>query len=153
MAPAFFNDESPLRSIEFVTRKVTDGVARIKLGLAKELTIDNLEAKSDLGHARDYVKAMHLMLQQDAADDYVVATGRTTSVREMCHLAFARVGLDYLDYLRTDPRFVRRAEVDVLLGDATKAHIELGWKSETTLEDLIGEMVDADLVRIQNQMR
>ena len=148
-----FNHESPLRGIEFVTRKVTDAVARISLGLANELPIGNLEAKRDWGHARDYVKAMHLMLQQDVADDYVVATGRTTTVREMCRIAFAQVGLNYLDYVRTDPRFLRPAEVDVLLGDATKARTKLGWKADTRLEDLISEMVQADIDRHRRQMR
>ena len=148
-----FNHESPLRGIEFVTRKVTDAVARISLGLANELPIGNLEAKRDWGHARDYVKAMHLMLQQDVADDYVVATGRTTTGREMCRIAFAQVGLNYLDYVRTDPRFLRPAEVDVLLGDATKARTKLGWKADTRLEDLISEMVQADIDRHRRQMR
>ncbi|MGD0109312.1 MAG: GDP-mannose 4,6-dehydratase [Rhodopila sp.] len=147
-----FNHESPLRGIEFVTRKVTDGAARIKLGLAKELPMGNLDAKRDWGHARDYVKAMHLMLQQDIAEDYVVATGRTTTVREMCRMAFAQVGLNYEDHVKIDSRFLRPAEVDVLLGDATKAHTKLGWKAETTFEALIAEMVDADLKRHRNQM-
>jgi GDPmannose 4,6-dehydratase len=148
-----FNHESPLRGIEFVTRKVTDGVARIKLGLATELLMGNLDAKRDWGHARDYVKAMHLMLQQDIADDYVVASGRTTTVREMCRLAFAHVGLDYQDYIKIDPRFLRPSEVDVLHGDATKAQVKLGWTAETTFEELIAEMVEADLARHRNQMR
>ena len=147
-----FNHESPLRGIEFVTRKVTDGAARIKLGLAKELPMGNLDAKRDWGHARDYVKAMHLMLQQDIAEDYVVATGRTTTVREMCRMAFAQVGLNYEDHVKIDSRFLRPAEVDVLLGDANKAHTKLGWKAETTFEALIAEMVDADLKRHRNQM-
>jgi len=147
-----FNHESPLRGIEFVTRKVTDGAARIKLGLAKELPMGNLDAKRDWGHARDYVKAMHLMLQQDIAEDYVVATGRTTTVREMCRMAFAQVGLNYEDHVKIDSRFLRPAEVDVLLGDANKAHTKLGWKAETTFEDLIAEMVDADLKRHRKQM-
>ncbi len=142
-----FNHESPLRGIEFVTRKVTDGVARIKLGLAKELPLGNLEAKRDWGHARDYVRAMWLMLQQDTPDDYVIATGRTTSIREFCRIAFAHVGLNYEDHVVTDPKFLRPAEVDVLHGDATKARQALGWQPETSLEDMAAEMVEADLAR------
>jgi GDPmannose 4,6-dehydratase len=142
-----FNHESPLRGIEFVTRKVTDGVARIKLGLAKELKLGNLDAKRDWGHARDYVRAMWLMLRQDKPDDYVVATGRTTTVRDMCRLAFAHVGLNYEDYVSVDPAFFRPAEVDILLGDASKAREKLGWQAETSLEEMMAEMVDADLFR------
>ena len=142
-----FNHESPLRGIEFVTRKVTDGVARIKLGLAQELPMGNLEATRDWGHAKDYVRAMWLMVQQDVADDYVVATGRTVSVREMCRIAFACAGLDYRDFVRADERFLRPAEVDVLLGDPAKAKEKLGWEPRITLEEMIAEMVEADLVR------
>ena len=142
-----FNHESPLRGIEFVTRKVTDGVARIKLGLATELPLGNLDATRDWGHARDYVRAMHLMLQQDKADDYVIATGVTTSIRELCRIAFAHAGLDYEHHVKTDPRFLRPAEVDVLLGDSTKAQTKLGWKPEITLATMVAEMVDADLAR------
>ena len=142
-----FNHESPLRGIEFVTRKVTDGVARIKLGLARELVMGNLEAERDWGHARDYVRAMWLMLQQEAPGDYVVATGRTASVREMSRIAFAHVGLNYQDFVRTDPRFLRPAEVDLLVGDAAKARDMLGWAPQVTMEELIVEMVEADLVR------
>ncbi len=142
-----FNHESPLRGIEFVTRKITDGVARIKLGKAKELALGNLDAKRDWGHARDYVKAMHLMLQQDKPDDYVVATGRTETVREFCRLAFGHVGLNYEAHVTVDPRFMRPAEVDVLHGDAAKAKAKLGWVAETTLEQLAAEMVEADLKR------
>lgn len=142
-----FNHESPLRGIEFVTRKITDGVARIKLGKAKELALGNLEAKRDWGHARDYVKAMWLMLQQDAPDDYVVATGRTETVREFCRLAFGHVGLNYEDFVTVDQRYMRPAEVDVLLGDAGKAKARLGWSAETTLEQLAAEMVEADVKR------
>ncbi|MCX7932684.1 MAG: GDP-mannose 4,6-dehydratase [Rhodovarius sp.] len=142
-----FNHESPLRGIEFVTRKITDGVARIKLGLANELRMGNLEARRDWGHARDYVRGMWMMLQQDQPDDYVLATGRTTSVREFCRLAFAYVGLDYERYVKVDPAFLRPAEVDVLCGDATKARRVLGWQPEITLEELIAEMVEADLAR------
>jgi len=142
-----FNHESPLRGIEFVTRKVTDAVARIKLGLAKELPLGNLEAKRDWGHARDYVRAMHLMLQQDSADDFVIATGTTTSIREFCRLAFEHVGLDYEEHVRVDPRFLRPAEVDVLQGDPSKAKQRLGWTPEVPLAELVSEMVEADLAR------
>jgi GDPmannose 4,6-dehydratase len=148
-----FNHESPLRGIEFVTRKVTDGAARIKLGLAKDLPMGNLAPKRDWGHARDYVKAMHLMLQQEMADDYVVATGRTTSIRDMCALAFRHVGLNYEDHVKVDPAFMRPAEVDVLLGNPAKAETKLGWKAETSLEDMIAEMVDADIVRHRERSR
>ena len=145
-----FNHESPLRGIEFVTRKVTDGVARIKLGLAKELRLGNIDAKRDWGHARDYVKAMHLMLQQDDADDYVVATGVTTTVRDMVAIAFAHVGLPMDDHLVIDPDLFRPAEVDVLLGDPAKAKAKLGWSATTTLEEMITEMVEADLKRLSS---
>jgi GDPmannose 4,6-dehydratase len=144
-----FNHESPLRGIEFVTRKVTDGVARIKLGLAKRLSLGNIDAKRDWGHARDYVRAMWLMLQQDVADDYVIATGRTTTVRDMCRIAFEHVGLKMDDHLHIDPALFRPAEVDVLLGDPAKAVAKLGWRSEITLEQMITEMVDADLDRLK----
>ncbi|WP_313611347.1 GDP-mannose 4,6-dehydratase, partial [Rhizobium sp.] len=143
-----FNHESPLRGIEFVTRKVTDGVARIKLGLAKELRLGNTSAKRDWGHARDYVKAMWLMLQQDTADDYVVATGRTSTVRTMCEIAFEHVGLNIDDHLVIDEKLFRPAEVDILLGDPAKAKAKLGWEAVTPMEDLIREMVDADLKRL-----
>lgn len=145
-----FNHESPLRGREFVTRKVTDGVARIKLGLATELRLGNIDAKRDWGHARDYVKAMHLMLQQDQADDYVIATGRTTTVRDMCRIACEHAGIDMEEHVVIDPELFRPAEVDVLLGDASKARTLLGWDAETSLEDMIREMVDADLDRLQN---
>jgi GDPmannose 4,6-dehydratase len=148
-----FNHESPLRGIEFVTRKVTDGVARIKLGLAQELPMGNLEATRDWGHARDYVRAMWLMLQQDTPDDYVVATGRTVSVREMCRIAFACADLDYRDHVRTDDCFLRPAEVDVLLGDPAKAKTKLGWEPTISLEAMITEMVDADIVRHRARLR
>jgi GDPmannose 4,6-dehydratase len=144
-----FNHESPLRGIEFVTRKISDGVARIKLGLQQQLALGNLDAKRDWGHARDYVKAMWLMLQQDKPDDYVVATGRTTSVRDFCQLAFAYVGLKMDDHVVVDARYMRPAEVDVLLGEATKAREKLGWSPEITLESLVAEMVDADLARLK----
>lgn len=142
-----FNHESPLRGLEFVTRKVTDAVARIKLGLATELAMGNIDAKRDWGHARDYVEAMWMMLQHDKADDYVVATGRTVTVRDMIDTAFEHVGLTASDYLRIDPQFFRPAEVDVLLGDPSKANKNLGWKATTSMEDMIREMVDADLAR------
>jgi len=142
-----FNHESPLRGIEFVTRKVTDGVARIKLGLADSLPLGNLEARRDWGHARDYVRAMWLMLQQDQADDYVIATGRNASIRDLCRIAFGHVGLDPDAYVTTRSDLLRPAEVDVLLGDASKARTRLGWTPETSLEDLVAEMVEADLAR------
>jgi GDPmannose 4,6-dehydratase len=143
-----FNHESPLRGREFVTRKVTDAVARIKLGLAEEIRLGNIDARRDWGHARDYVKAMWLMLQQDTPDDYVIATGRSTSVRDMCRIACAHVGIDLERYLVIDPAFFRPAEVDVLLGDPSKANRTLGWEAETSLESMICEMVDADLSRL-----
>lgn len=143
-----FNHESPLRGIEFVTRKITDGVARIKLGLAEKLLLGNLDAKRDWGHARDYVEAMWLMLQQDTPDDYVVATGRTTSVRDFCDLAFGHVGLKAADHIAMDERYLRPAEVEVLLGNADKAKAKLGWEATTTLEQLVAEMVEADLKRL-----
>ena len=143
-----FNHESPLRGVEFVTRKVTDGVARIKMGLASELRLGNIDAKRDWGHARDYVKAMWLMLQQERGGDYVVATGRTTSVRAMCEIAFRHAGLNVEQHLVIDPVLFRPAEVEVLLGNPAKAKAQLGWASETTLEDMICEMVDADLDRL-----
>jgi len=142
-----FNHESPLRGIEFVTRKVTDGVARIKLGLAKELKLGNIDAKRDWGHAEDYVRAMYLMLQQEKPDDFVIATGRTTSVRDMCRIAFSHVGLNWEEFVKTDINHMRPAEVDVLLGDATKAKTVLGWEPKISLEEMITEMVDADLAR------
>jgi len=142
-----FNHESPLRGIEFVTRKVTDGVARIKLGLARELPLGNLDAKRDWGHARDYVRAMWLMLRQDEPDDYVVATGRSVSIREMVAMAFACAGLDWQDFVTVRQDLIRPAEVDVLLGDASKAHARLGWSPTVSLEQLLEEMVEADLAR------
>lgn len=143
-----FNHESPLRGLEFVTRKVTDSVARIKMGLSDELRLGNIDAKRDWGHARDYVKAMWLMLQQDQADDFVIATGRTTTVRDMCKIAFEHAGLDMEQHLIIDPEFFRPAEVDILLGDASKAKEKLGWEADTSLEEMIKEMVDADLARL-----
>lgn len=143
-----FNHESPLRGIEFVTRKVTDSVARIKLGLSKELRLGNASAKRDWGHAKDYVQAMWLMLQQDKADDYVVATGRTSTVRTMCEIAFEHVGLNIDDHLVIDEKLFRPAEVDILLGDPAKAKAKLGWEPTTSMEDMIREMVEADLKRL-----
>ena len=143
-----FNHESPLRGIEFVTRKVTDAVARIKSGKQKDLHLGNIDAKRDWGFAGDYVKAMHLMLQQDHPDTYVIATGRTTTVRDMCKIAFDYVGLNYEDYVVIDPQFYRPAEVDLLRGDPSKAKKILGWEAETSLNDLICMMVDADLKRV-----
>ena len=147
-----FNHESPLRGIEFVTRKITDAVARIKLGLAKELELGNLEAKRDWGHARDYVRAMHLMLQQSQASDYVIATGQTTSIREFCRLAFEYAELNYEQFVRVDKKFLRPAEVDVLLGDAGKARQQLGWTPQVSLAEMIAEMVEADLARHRAQL-
>ena len=143
-----FNHESPLRGVEFVTRKVTDAVARIKLGQQKELRLGNIDAKRDWGFAGDYVDAMWRMLQQEKSDDYVVATGVTTTVREMCRIAFSHVGLNYEDHVVIDPQFYRPAEVDVLLGNPAKAERLLGWKASTTLEQLITMMVDADMRRV-----
>ena len=143
-----FNHESPLRGIEFVTRKVTDAVARIHAGLQKELRLGNIDAQRDWGFAGDYVDAMWRMLQQEQPDDYVIATGRTTSVREMCRLAFAHVGLNYEDHVVIDPRFYRPAEVDILLGNPAKAKAQLGWEAGTPLETLMGMMMEADLRRV-----
>ncbi len=148
-----FNHESPLRGIEFVTRKVTDGVARIKLGQAEHLDLGNLEARRDWGHARDYVRAMWLMMQQDKADDYVVATGETHSIRDLCALAFGHAGLDWEQHVRVAPHLTRPAEVDVLLGDAGKARERLGWVPEVKLDALVTEMVDADLARHRARLR
>jgi GDPmannose 4,6-dehydratase len=146
-----FNHESPLRGIEFVTRKVTDGVARIKLGKAKELRLGNIDAKRDWGFAGDYVEAMWLMLQQKDPDDYVVASGVTTTVRDMCRVAFGHVGLDADRHVVVDPEFFRPAEVDVLRGNPAKARQRLGWKATTPLESLIAMMVEADLRRVARE--
>jgi GDPmannose 4,6-dehydratase len=143
-----YNHESPRRGYEFVTRKITSHVAKIKLGLARELPLGNLEACRDWGHARDYVRAMWLMLQQDTPDDYVVATGRTHTVREFARLAFEQVGLDYREHVVTDPQFFRPAEVQLLLGDAAKARRVLGWEPTCSFEDLVKEMVEQDLKRL-----
>jgi GDPmannose 4,6-dehydratase len=146
-----FNHESPRRGLEFVTRKVTDGVARIKLGLATELRLGNLDAKRDWGFSGDYVKAMWLMLQQARPDDYVISTGKTQSVRDLVKVAFDRVGLDWEKYVKVDRAFLRPAEVDLLVGDATKAKKELGWEPAVTFEQMIHMMVDADLERLKSK--
>ena len=143
-----FNHESPRRGFEFVTRKISDGVARIKLGLASELKLGNLEAKRDWGHARDYVQAMHLMLQQPQADDYVVSTGETHSVREFCEIAFGEVGLDYREFVKKDEAVFRPAEVDLLIGDCSKAKQMLGWQPTVGFTGLVKEMVQKDLERL-----
>jgi GDPmannose 4,6-dehydratase len=148
-----FNHESPRRGIEFVTRKVTDGVARIKLGMAKDLRLGNLDSRRDWGFAGDYVEAMWLMLQQSEARDYVIGTGETHSVRELVELAFGRVGLDYRQYVVSDPRFHRPAEVDLLLADPTKARKELGWKPRVSFTELVAMMVDADMARLSAAAR
>jgi GDPmannose 4,6-dehydratase len=140
-----FNHESPRRGLEFVSRKITHGVARIKLGLQRTLPLGNLDAKRDWGFAADYVRAMWLMLQQETPDDYVVATGKTHSVRELCQAAFGHVGLDWEQHVTCDERLLRPAEVDVLVGDAAKARETFGWKPEVTFEELIALMVEADL--------
>ena len=143
-----FNHESPRRGIEFVTRKVSDGVARIKLGLQTELAMGNLDAQRDWGFAGDYVEAMWLMLQQEDADDYVIATGETHSVERLVDVAFSHVGLDWHDHVVLDERFVRPAEVDLLIGDRSKAETKLGWTPTVTFEELVTMMVDADLERL-----
>ena len=148
-----FNHESPLRGIEFVTRKITDGVARIKLGLATELKLGNLSAKRDWGFAGDYVKAMWLMMQQDKPGDYVVATGESHDVGEFVQLAFEAVGLDWRQYVGQDPKFMRPAEVDALLGDSTLAKNVLGWTPSTTFAGLIEMMVRADLTRLGSETK
>lgn len=146
-----FNHESPRRGVEFVTRKITDGVARIKLGLASELTLGTLDARRDWGYAGDYVQAMWLMLQQERPDDYVIATNETHSVQEFCELAFGRVGLDWREFVKQDPRFMRPAEVDLLIGDAGKAKRVLGWEPVVSFKQLVEMMVDADLERLGPQ--
>ena len=146
-----FNHESPLRGIEFVTRKVTDGVARIKLGKQKKLALGNIDARRDWGFAGDYVEAMWLMLQQEKPDDYVIATGVTTTVRDFCKFAFEYVGLDYQAYVEVDPQFFRPAEVDVLLGNPAKAKSRIGWAPRTDLRTLVAMMMDADLKRVSRE--
>jgi GDPmannose 4,6-dehydratase len=144
-----FNHESPRRGLEFVTRKVSYGAALIKLGMARDLRLGNLEAKRDWGFAGDYVRAMWLMLQQDRPDDYVICTGQTHSVRDLCQVAFGHLGLNYEDYVKVDPRFMRPAEVDLLVGDPTKARTTLGWEPTVSFEKLVAMMVEADLKRLQ----
>ncbi len=146
-----FNHESPLRGIEFVTRKVTDAVARIRCGLQQELRLGNIDAKRDWGFAGDYVEAMWQMMQEHEPDNYVIATGKTTSVREMCDIAFKYVGLKMEDHLVIDPNLYRPAEVDILLGDASKAYKRFGWKPKTSLESLVHMMVDADINRVKHE--
>ena len=145
-----FNHESPRRGLEFVTRKVSDGVARIKLGLADELRLGNLDAKRDWGFAGDYVEAMWLMLQEDEPEDYVIATGEEHSVQEFADIAFAHAGLDSNQYVKTDPEFLRPAEVDHLVGDATKAREQLGWQPRVSFKELVEMMVEADLERLSS---
>ena len=148
-----FNHEGPRRGYEFVTRKITSTVAKIKRGLATELRLGNLDARRDWGHAKDYVRAMHLILQQSEPDDFVVATGESHSVREFCELAFAEVGLDYREYVRVDPRFERPAEVDLLVGDASKALRVLGWAPSRTFAELVSEMVRSDVEAVERSSR
>lgn len=140
-----FNHEGPRRGFEFVTRKITSTAAKIKLGLASELRLGNLDAQRDWGHSADYVRAMHLMLQQSQPDDYVIATGETHTVREFCEIAFGMLDLDYKEFVRIDERFIRPAEVDLLIGDSSKARRELGWEPKYTFRELIEEMVTSDL--------
>jgi GDPmannose 4,6-dehydratase len=148
-----YNHESPRRGYEFVTRKITSNVARIKLGLRRELRLGNLDAKRDWGHAREYVQAMWRMLQDDASDDYVVATGETHSVREFVATAFAYADLDYREYVRIDPQLYRPAEVELLLGDPAKARQALGWSPKVRFKDLVAEMVEADLRLLERSER
>jgi GDPmannose 4,6-dehydratase len=148
-----FNHEGPRRGYEFVSRKITTGAARIKLGLAKTLALGNLDARRDWGHAADYVRAMHLMLQQDNPDDYVVATGETHSVREFCELAFGELGLDYKEYVVSDPAFYRPAEVDLLLGDSSKARRVLGWSPTISFPELVRQMVLSDYAQMGGEPR
>ncbi len=148
-----FNHESPRRGLEFVTHKVTHGAAKIKLGLANELRLGNLEARRDWGYAPDYVRAMWLMIQQEEPEDYVIATGETHSVRELCEIAFGYLGLDYRDFVVQDPRYYRPAEVDLLVGDASKARRKLGWEPTVSFEELVKLMVDADIENLQREVR
>lgn len=148
-----FNHESPRRGLEFVTRKVAHGAARIKLGLAKDLRLGNLEAQRDWGFAGDYVEAMWLMLQQDEPDNYVIGTGETHSVRELCEVAFARLDMDYKEYVVQDERFYRPAEVDLLISDPSKARAALQWEPSVSFKELVTMMVDADLARLQKSLK
>jgi GDPmannose 4,6-dehydratase len=145
-----FNHESPRRGFEFVTRKITAAVARIKAGQQKDLRLGNLEARRDWGHAKDYVRAIYLMLQQDAPDDFVVASGVSHTVRQFCELAFGQADLDYRDYVVQDDRFYRPAEVETLIGDATKAHDGLGWAPKYDFESLVKDMVSNDIALVAN---
>jgi GDPmannose 4,6-dehydratase len=144
-----FNHESPRRGLEFVTRKVAFGAALVKLGMARDLRLGNLDAKRDWGFAGDYVRAMWLMLQQDQPDDYVVGTGQTHSVRELCQVAFGHLGLNYEEYVKVDPQFIRPADVDLLVSDPAKARVALGWEPQVSFEDLVVMMVEADLKQMQ----
>ncbi|MCO5313811.1 MAG: GDP-mannose 4,6-dehydratase [Microthrixaceae bacterium] len=148
-----FNHESPRRGLEFVTRKISYGVANIKLGRQSELRLGNLDAQRDWGFAGDYVKAMWLMMQQDTADDYVVSTGETHEVREFCQIAFGHAGLNWEDHVVVDPEFFRPAEVDLLIGDPTKARTRLGWEPETSFEQLVTMMVDADIAFLEGKLK
>jgi GDPmannose 4,6-dehydratase len=148
-----FNHESPRRGLEFVTRKITNGVAKIKLGLQKQVALGNLDAQRDWGFAGDYVRAMYLMMQRDVAEDYVIATGETHSVREFCELAFRHVGLDWEQHVVSDPRFLRPAEVDLLIGDAGKARTELDWEPTVSFPELVAMMVDNDMKLQERQLR
>jgi GDPmannose 4,6-dehydratase len=148
-----FNHESPRRGLEFVTRKITDGVAKIKLGLAKDLHLGNLESQRDWGFAGDYVDAMWRMLQQDKPDSYVIGMGETHSVREFCEIAFGRVDLDYKEFVVQDERFYRPAEVDLLISDPTRAHTELGWEPAVSFKELVTMMVDSDMERVKKSQR
>jgi len=148
-----FNHEGPRRGFEFVTRKISSGVARIKMGLASEVRLGNLDARRDWGHSADYVRAMHMMLQQPEPDDYVISTGETHSVRQFCELAFAEVQLDYRDFVRVDKEFYRPAEVDLLVGDSSKARRILGWEPKHSFRDLVAEMVQSDLENIQRAIK
>ncbi len=146
-----FNHESPRRGLEFVTRKVTDGVARIKLGTLDKLRLGNLDAQRDWGYAGDYVEAMWLMLQQDGPDDYVIGSGQTKSVRDLVEVAFGHVGLEWQEYVEVDPAFIRPAEVEILLADPSKAKQELGWRPKVGFEELVTMMVDSDMERLGNR--
>jgi GDPmannose 4,6-dehydratase len=148
-----FNHEGPRRGFEFVTRKITHGAAQIKLGLRTKLQLGNLDAKRDWGHAADYVRAMHGMLQQPIASDYVIATGETHTVRQFCEVAFGELGLDYRDHVEVDPTFYRPAEVEILQGDASRARRELNWNPTRTFGDLVSEMVRSDLRLVASQMQ
>jgi GDPmannose 4,6-dehydratase len=146
-----FNHESPRRGFEFVSRKITSHAAMIKLGMAESLGLGNLDARRDWGHSREYVHQMHAMLQLDAPEDFVIATGETHTVREFCELAFGELGLDWRDHVRTDERFIRPSEVELLVGDASKAHEKLGWKAQIRFQDLVREMVLSDYERLKKQ--